>query len=242
MMEFIEQSAFVLHSRPYRDHKQIVELLTEHEGKVSAIVYSGKTNKSNKKGLIQPFNPLHVVLKGNGNLRNLSRIEVSEKSYALKGEHLYSGFYLNELLVRLLGESIACPILFDHYRLSLFELSEKKSIEPILRKFEVDLLDELGFSLDFSPIYENNAQGFYYISEQGFVPAEEKLNLPLFNRAHLQAIVEQDLSNSTVLHCNKILMRQVINGLLGGKPLNSRKLFVKQTIQSDYKLSDKTNK
>jgi DNA repair protein RecO (recombination protein O) len=232
-MEFREQSAFVLHSRPYRDHKQIVELLTEHEGKVSAIVYSGKTNKSNKKGLIQPFNPLNVVLKGNSSLRNLSRIEISEKSYSLKGEHLYSGFYLNELLVRLLGESIACPILFHHYRLSLSALSEKKPIEPILRKFELDLLDELGFSLDFSSVFETNSQSFYYITEQGFISAEEKLNLPLFNRTDLLAIAEQELGDSGVLHANKILMRQVMNGLLGGKPLNSRKLFVKHSIKLD---------
>ena len=239
MMEFIEQSAFVLHSRPYRDHKQIVELLTEHEGKVSAIVYSGKTNKSNKKGLIQPFNPLNVVLKGQSSLRNLSRIELSEKSYALKGEHLYSGFYLNELLVKLLGESIACPILFQHYRSSLLALSEKKSIEPVLRKFELDLLDELGFSLDFTPVFKNNSQSFYYITEQGFISAEEKLNLPLFKGEHLNAIAEQDLTDSGVLHCNKILMRQVINGLLGGKPLNSRKLFVKHYIKMDSNPLDK---
>ena len=54
-MDVIEQSAFVLHSRPYREHQQIVDLLTEHNGKVSAVVYTGKTNKSNKKGLLQPF-------------------------------------------------------------------------------------------------------------------------------------------------------------------------------------------
>ena len=240
MMEFIEQSAFVLHSRPYRDHKQIVELLTEHEGKVSAIVYSGKTNKSNKKGLIQPFNPLNVVLKGHGSLRNLSRIELSEKSFFLRGDHLYSGFYLNELLVRLLGESIACPILFHHYKLSLSALSEKKPIEPVLRKFELDLLDELGFSLDFSPVFNNKSQNFYYITEQGFISAEEKLNLPIFKSEHLHAIAEQDLADSGVLHCNKILMRQVINGLLGGKPLNSRKLFLKRSIKVDSNSSDET--
>ncbi len=227
MIEPIEQLAFVLHSRPYREHQYIVELLTEHDGKVSAIVYAGKSNKSNKKGLIQPFTLLNVLLKGHSSLKNLSRIEVAEKSMQLKGEHLYSGFYLNELLVRLLGELIACPSLFHHYRLSLSALSEKPPIEPVLRKFELDLLDELGFSLDFSPVFEQDSASFYYIAQQGFVAAEEKYKLPLFDQAHLQAIAEQDLSDSAVLRCNKILMRQVINGLLGGKPLNSRKLFVK---------------
>ena len=226
-MDVIEQSAFVLHSRPYREHQQIVDLLTEHNGKVSAVVYTGKTNKSNKKGLLQPFSPLNVVLKGRSSLKNLSRIEASQKSYTLKGDHLYSGFYMNELLVRLLGELIACPSLFHHYQLSLIALTNQHSIEPILRKFELDLLDELGLSLDFSPIFEYEADSFYYIAEQGFVPSIDELKLPKYNRQHLQAIAQQDLSLDTVLRCNKLLMRQVLNILLGGKPLNSRKLFTK---------------
>jgi len=228
MIEPIEQLAFVLHSRPYREHQYIVELLTEHEGKVSTIVYSGKTNKSNKKGLLQPFSPLNVLLKGKNNLKNLSRIEIAEKSYLLKGDHLYSGFYLNELLVRLLGELIPCADLFHYYQLSLSLLADKKPIEPVLRKFEADLLDELGFSLDFSIVFEQAADNFYYIPEEGFIPCTEKLNLPLFKKEHLQAIAEQNLSELNVLRSNKLLMRHVINGLLGGKPLNSRKLFAKK--------------
>ena len=224
-MEPIEQLAFVLHSRPYREHQYIVELLTEHDGKVSAIVYSGKTNKSNKKGLLQPFSPLNVVLKGKGNLKNLSRIELADKSYQLKGEHLYSGFYLNELLVRLLGELIACPSLFHDYRMSLSSLAEKLSIEPILRKFELDLLAELGFSLDFSTVFELDADSFYFIPEQGFIPCIEKLNLPVFSKEHIQAIAQFDFSDPNVLRSNKSLMRQVFNNLLDGKPLNSRNLF-----------------
>ena len=224
-MDPIEQLAFVLHSRPFRDHQHIVELLTEHDGKVSAIVYSGKTNKSNKKGLLQPFSPLNVVLKGNNSLKNLSRVEVAEKSYLLKGDCLYSGFYLNELMVKLLGELIACPSLFHHYQLSLSLLSKQLPIEPILRKFELDLLEELGFSFDFSPVFEHEVKNFYYIPEEGFIPCTEKLNLPLFNASHLQAISQQELSDINVLRSHKLLMRHVFNGLLGGKPLNSRKLF-----------------
>jgi len=227
-MQPIEQLAFVLHSRPYREHQHIVELLTKDEGKVSAIVYSGKTNKSNKKGLLQPFCPLNVLLKGQSQLKNLSRIEVSEKSYVLKGNFLYSGFYLNELLVKLLGEMSPCPALFNNYQLSLALLSQNQSIEPILRKFELDLLDELGFSLDFSPVFEQTATSFYYMPEEGFIPNTEKLRLPLFKKAHLQAISQENLIDTDVLHSNKLLMRHIFNGLLGGKPLNSRKLFTKQ--------------
>jgi len=82
-MEAIEQEAFVLHTRPFKDNQRIVDLLTQQSGKVSAVVYIGKTQKSNKKGLLQPFLPLRVVLKGKGQLKNLSRVETTQRSYSI---------------------------------------------------------------------------------------------------------------------------------------------------------------
>lgn len=224
-MEIIEQSAFLLHSRPYRENQLIVELLTEHSGKVSAISYVGKTLKSNKKGLLQPFLPLKVLLKGRANLKNLSRVESSRKSYPLSGNFLYSGFYLNELLVRLLGEHISCDVLFHQYQRSIDELAQQQPIEPVLRQFEMVLLEELGQCFDYSPVFEQNVANFYYLPEQGFIPVLEALRQPIYSKQHIQAIAQNDFSSAETLHSYKILMRQVINQLLGGQPLNSRKLF-----------------
>ncbi|MEW6981490.1 DNA repair protein RecO [Colwelliaceae bacterium 6471] len=225
-----EQSAFMLHSRPYRENQQLVDLLTEYNGKVTAIAYSGKTNKSNKKGLLQPFLPLKIVLKGHNQLKNLSRVEASGKSYQLNHHYLYSGFYVNELLVRLLGEHVICAEMFQCYQKTLFDLSQQKSIETILRQFEMMLLDELGLSIDFSPVFELTSSSYYYIQEQGFIPALDKLPLPCYDGLHLQAIAQQELSTQQVLNTYKVLMRQIINGLLDNKPLNSRKLFIKREL------------
>jgi DNA repair protein RecO (recombination protein O) len=74
-MEEFEQSAFLLHSRPYRENQILLEFLTSHQGKISAISYLGNSLKSNKKALLQPFSPLKIVLKGKGNLRYLQRVE-----------------------------------------------------------------------------------------------------------------------------------------------------------------------
>jgi DNA repair protein RecO (recombination protein O) len=224
-MQEIEQQAFVLHSRPYREHQQILDLFTEYDGKVAVVTYLGKSARSNKKALLQPFTPLNVLLKGNGSLRHLSRVEAAQKSFLLSGDHLYSGFYLNELLVRLLGEQLPCEELFQRYLLSLTELSKRVSIELILRDFEMSLLEELGLSFDFSPLFEINAKAFYYVSEQGFVPAFGQLKLPSFDRELLQAIAAQQINSAAVLKCYKLLMRHLINNLLGNKPLHSRKLF-----------------
>jgi len=225
-MEANEQSAFLLHSRPYKEHQQLLEFLTENDGKVAAVTYVGKTNKSYKKALLQPFTPLKVILTGRNNLKYLKQVEPDGRSLKLVGNHLFSGFYLNELLVRLLGEHISCESLFFQYRISLEALLIKDPIEKTLRAFEFSLLEELGLSLDFSPVFQNQCPSFYYLDEDGFVPALTKLALTRYNSTHLQAIAQHDLSCSEVQYSFKMLMRQIINQLLGNKPLNSRKLFM----------------
>jgi len=226
-MEAIEQEAFVLHTRPFKDNQRIVELLTQQSGKVSAVVYIGKTQKSNKKGLLQPFLPLRVVLKGKGQLKNLSRVETTQRSYSLAGNYVFCGFYMNELLVKLLGEHIECDELYEQYKQSLQALAAKASVENILRHFEMTLLEELGQSFDFSPVFESDTLWFYYMLEEGFIPVVEEMKIPKYHREHILAIAQQQLDNENVLRTFKLLMRQVINHLLGGKPLNSRKLFTR---------------
>ena len=78
------QSAFLLHSRPYQEHKLLVELLTAEEGKVGAVVYAGKSSRSNKRALLQPFLPLTVSLKGKSQLKTLHSVEANGKSLLLK--------------------------------------------------------------------------------------------------------------------------------------------------------------
>lgn len=222
------QSAFVLHTRPYRENQLLVDLLTENDGKLAALSYVGHSTKSSRKALLQPFLPIKVTLKGQYSLKSLIRVEPIGKSFLLKKNALFSAFYINELLVKLLGENIACNELFQQYEASLTSLVDTDSIELCLREFELMLLDELGISFDFSLVFEHSAEGFYYLPGEGFMPAYTKLKQPCYNRWHLQAIAQSDLSTPEVLMTFKNLMRQVINHLLDGVPLNSRKLFSKK--------------
>ncbi len=237
-----EQKAFVLHVRPYQENQQLVELLTEYDGKVSALVYVGQSKRSIKKALLQPFLPLNVAFKESGlqktRLRMLTRVEANSKSYVLTKNSLYSAFYLNELLVRLLTDDIICETLFSQYQFTISALSQDLAIAPQLRAFELSLLEELGLSLDFTPVFEENGEhvaGFYYVAEQGFVPvydyAIKNMTTPRFNTLHLQAIAAQNYDRNKpelagIDKTFKLLMRQIFHHLLEGKPLNSRKLFV----------------
>ena len=233
MRQMIEQNAFVLHSRPYRENQQLVDLLTEQDGKVTALVYVGQSKRSIKKGLIQPFLPLRLTLKGSGDFKQISQVDCTARSFSLIKHSLFSSFYINELLIRLLTEQIACPQLFSQYQATLTALSQEEEIAPQLRLFELALLEELGLSFDFSPVFEHDVSYFHYIAEQGFVPvygASPNNSAPCFDKAHLQAIAQREslFSNrvtADVSNTFKLLMRQVINQLLGNKPLNSRKLF-----------------
>jgi len=227
-----EQRAFLLHSRPFKDNQHLVELLTENDGKVAALAYMNKSSKTSKSGLLQPFTPLNVVLKGHSSLKRLSRVEAAAKSYPLSGDKLYSAMYLNELLVRLLAEHVPCEPLYLSYHQSLEGLMQGPSIEIILRKFELILLEELGIPLDFSPVMEIACASFYYQPELGFVPSDNQQLFPCYNREELLAIARQDFACKGVLLCFKRLMRQVLSDLLGAKPLHSRKLFTKREIIS----------
>lgn len=225
-MDGIEQSAYLLHSRPIRDNKVIAEFITKNNGKISAIAYVGNSAKSRKKPLLQPFIPLSIVLKGKKTLPTLSQIESTGKPFLLTGDHLYSAFYLNELQVRLLGEHIPYDELFLRYHASLTALANKQTIEPILRQFETILLEELGVSIDYSIVFEENYLHYYYIPEQGFTGVSETNRREiLFSKEHLLAIAQQDFSQPGVMKSYKLIMRQVFNHLLGGSTLNSRQLF-----------------
>ena len=222
------QRAFILHTRPYQEHKVLVDCFTRELGRVAAVTYLPKSPKSDKKGLLQPFYPLSLSFSGQSSLKTLKQIESASKSIQLVGNALYSGFYLNELLVRLLPELMPCEELFCIYSDTLKKLAQGEPIEITLRSFESALLAELGVSVDFSVIFNEHVPEWVYLSEQGFVPALQLPKLPSFKSEHLIAIAHQQLDDKEVLSCYKLLMRQIFSGLLGDKPLNSRKLFKRE--------------
>ena len=220
-----QQLAFVLHTRPLSENKQIVDFLTLHDGKLSAVSYISQSKKSDKSALLQAFTPINVVVSGQNNLRTLKRVEAAGKRIVLEKQALYCGFYLNELICRLLPEHIECQSLFQLYTNSIEQLSKSEELEITLRKFELSLLDELGCAIDFSPVFELDCTSFYYIPEQGFIPALQKQNLPCYHQQYLQAIATNKIESKEVKQTFKLLMRQVLSSLLGDKPLNSRKFF-----------------
>ena len=219
------QSAFVLHSRPYRESSALVDFFTP-EGRLRAVL-RGARGKAGT--LARPFVPLDVEFRGRSDLKAVARLESGGLAYWLDGNALFSGMYLNELLIRLLPAEDAHPAMFEHYVATLPALAAKRPLEPILRAFEWRLLTELGYGFaldqDISGKPIDSACLYRLLPDTGLEPVG--LFQPgLFNGAELLAMAEADWNMPGALAAAKRLMRQALAPHLGGRPLVSRELFM----------------
>ncbi|AJO76752.1 MULTISPECIES: DNA repair protein RecO [Pseudomonas] len=222
----IGQPAYVLHSRAYRESSALVDFLTP-QGRLRAVL-RGARGKAGT--LARPFVPLEVEFRGRGELKNVGRMESAGTATWLNGEALFSGLYLNELLIRLLPAEDPHPAIFEHYAATLLALAEGRALEPLLRAFEWRLLDDLGygFALDSdihgAPVL---AEGLYRLQVDAGLEQVHLLQPGLFNGTELLAMAQADWSAPGALAAAKRLMRQALAVHLGGRPLVSRELFRK---------------
>ncbi|HDZ56114.1 MAG TPA: DNA repair protein RecO [Pseudomonas xinjiangensis] len=227
--------AYVLHSRPYRDTSALVDLLSLHEG-LQRVVWRGA--RGQRKGLTpQPFMPLLVATGGRGELKTVSQAEVAGAFSVLQGQGLFNGLYLNELLIRLLSPGDPQPILFAAYQQALERLAAAGPVEPILREFEWQLLDLLGYGFSLTvdaygdPI--EPAGRYVWQAEQGLIRiVGPELAAPGMTGAALLAMAARDWTLPQTLKAAKQLMRQSLAVHLGDRPLVSRQLFSQQSHPS----------
>ena len=131
-------------------------------------------------------------------------------------------------LTRLLRERQQEPLVFRSAMRVLEALEEDDPLQPALRRFELELLDQLGYGIDFSVDGEGlRDSAFYWFEPQvGFHLVNlDTGSVRSVSGKVLQAIARRDFADSAVLDAAKLLMRSAIEPLLGDKPLTSRKLF-----------------
>jgi DNA repair protein RecO (recombination protein O) len=235
-MRIALQPAFVLHSKPFRDTSLLVDLLTLNHGRIHVLARNARGLKSRFKNLVQPFTPLLTSWSGKSDLVYLSQVEACGVPYHLTGDCLLSGFYLNELLVRLLHRHDAHPAVYDAYQAALIGLQDKTNPEKVLRLFELRLLAEIGYGLELQKEAHTQleivAENFYrYDAELGFTRLLESQHDNLvFSGKALLALQCNDLQDEEDLRQAKRLLRFVLGAVLGEKPLKSRELFVEFVI------------
>jgi DNA repair protein RecO (recombination protein O) len=226
-----QAAAFVLHTYPYRETSLIVEALTRSHGRLPMVARGVRRPKSQLRGQLLPFQPLLLSWAGRAELKTLVRAEWISGQPSLEGRALMCGFYLNELLMRLLPREDPHEALFDHYRDTLQALAQEPNIEAILRRFETRLLKELGYAmvLDRDALTGEaiDPSGRYtYLPERGPVPlSEDKGEEPVLFGKTLLDMAQDRYDDPQTQQQSKALMRVLINRLLGGQPLHTRQLL-----------------
>ena len=228
------QPAYILHTRPYRDTSLVVDFFTPEYGRIGAVARGVRQGKGNKRVLFNPFLGLLVSLQGKTDLKLLTAIEAFGPACHLTGAQLYSGFYLNELLVRLLPEMDAHPQLYYRYQESLQRLRDNVDLEPLLRDFEFTLLQDLGYAIDFSADAHtgdeiNSELPYWFDTQAGFYQAENPhpstSRLPVFQGKDILAMAARNFAAQETRQAAKRLSRLMLQPLLGSRPLRSRELF-----------------
>lgn len=227
------QPSYVLHSRPYRDSSVILEVFTAEQGRLSLV---GKGARRRARGgsnaaLLQPFVPLLLSFAGRGEMKNLTQVESADRPLALAGERLFSGLYVNELLMRLLHRHDPHPALFAAYSQALQDLASGEVVDPVLRRFEFRLLDDLGYSFDLDADGRTGervqAEAWYhYHPDYGLVEREgvAEAGRPAYAGHELMLLSRGEYAGEARLAAKR-LVRQALAAHLGDAPLKSRDLF-----------------
>lgn len=222
------QDAFLLHRRPYRETSLLLNLLTREFGVVGLVAKGARRGRGQQAALLRPFCPLSLSWAGRSNLPTLTAVEARGTSWNLLGKALFCGFYLNELLVRLLPAQDPQPGVFALYEAALQGLASGKSLEKHLRLFELALLDELGYGPDLHREADSgrvvHPDGHYrYQAEMGLYAASPGVGA--VRGSTLLGLRNGHLNGVDALNEAKRLMREILHHHLGGRPLKSRELF-----------------
>lgn len=232
------QPAYVLHQRPYRDSSAIVELFTPEHGRVGVVAKGVKRPKSPWRGFLQAFQPLLVSWSGRGELATLTGVDAQGTALRLPASFIASGFYLNELLMRLLHRHDPHVELFSCYDSTLRHLADmagdetamQRELEIALRRFEMRLLEALGYGLVLdhdvaSGVPVEQKQTYHYQIERGPVAAASGDEGIVVHGGTLLALSTGDLATEQDRREAKRLMRAALGRHLGDKPLFSRQLL-----------------
>jgi DNA repair protein RecO (recombination protein O) len=193
--------------------------------------------KSASRAVLVPFQPLTLDWFGRGELRTLKTAEPTSPATPLAGQSLLSAFYLNELLLKLTTRDDPHEGLFAAYDDAMTGLRQISRdarydrVEPVLRRFELKLLQELGYAVELTreagthdPIVAERE--YLYVVEWGPVSAPDEGETPA-NAVRLRGLTLIDLDRgrledaATVAQA-KQLMRLLINHSLNGQELATR--------------------
>ncbi len=230
------QPAYLLHRRAYRDNSELIELLTAEHGRLAAVARGmGRKRAGGSLGaLLQPFRPLLVSVSGRGDLLTLTGAEPGGELEPLTGDALLCGFYLNEVLLRVMERFDSHPRIFVAYGRALEDLAhaEDSATQALaLRTCEFTLLEDLGYAVDFHRTCDSgevlrSGEHYRLIAGDGLVheAGVREADDACFRGDDLLAIAEGQLQRADAGALKRIA-RQLLSVHLGPQPLQSHEMF-----------------
>lgn len=232
---------YVLHSYPYRETSLILQAWTQKHGRLGLVAKGARRPKSSTRSVLVPFQPLALDWFGRGELRTLKTAEPAVPATPLAGASLLSAFYLNELLLKLTTRDDPHEGLFAAYDEAIGALrslsraappAPQRDIEPVLRRFELRLLQELGYAVELAREAHTHApiaaeREYLYVVERGPVPAPEGETPSNAVKLAGQTLIDLergDFASATTASQSKQLMRLLIHHSLNGQELATRSL------------------
>ena len=224
-----DQDIYILHTYPFKETSLIAELFSKNHGRIPVVAKGARRPRSSLRGMLQSFQLLQATWSGRGEIKTLHNIEWCDKFLQVDGNALICGFYINELIIRLLPREDSHKKLFDFYHHTMKVLAGGINLEVALRRFELRLLQELGYEV---PLKEDESGELIiadklYVYEVEYGPSElSKTNngVKILGQTLLDMAEDEYKEDNTQLQ-SKQLMRYLISHYLGDKPLNSKKLF-----------------
>lgn len=229
------QQSYVLHSYPFRETSLLVEVFSRNFGRLALVARGARRPRSALRGQLLSFQPLQLSWFGKSELRTLHKAEWQGGLPLLQGMALICGFYVNELLVKLLQRDDPHEALFQYYEETLHALSQRETTPDyaaILRRFEQRLLKELGYALTLGHDAETGkaiepAESYFFQIEKGPLAGARagQNGVQLLGKTLLDMVAD-DYADLLTQQQSKTLMRALINHYLGGETLHTRQLLI----------------
>ncbi len=232
--KFVNQPVYVLHTYPFKETSLVVELFSHQFGRIAAVAKGARRPHSAMRGMLQSFQLLSGAWSGKNELKTLHSLDWSAGLTLIKGEALMCGFYLNELLLRLLPREDAHEDLFAYYMATLNTLATADNLAITLRRFELKMLQEMGYAVplltDENDVAIDKNKAYRYEAEYGASELNGSKNkhqngVQLSGKTLLD-MARDDYADAVTQSQSKQLMRYLLAHYLGDKPLHTRQLLI----------------
>lgn len=217
------QPGYVLHRRRYGETSLLLEVYSQNHGRIGLIAKGAAASRSGRAALLQPFSLLELSWRGRGELPTLTTADRLGHALMPRGNHLAACFYLNELILQLCQRGDGSPALFEAYGSAL--IHSGADLVSALRGFELDLLEELGYGLDFSLAASGTWLSLPPEQEPAIVPRPSHPTPFVISSTVATALAARDFQDPEVRAAATRLLRATLAHYLGGVKLRSRELF-----------------